>query len=202
MKLYYSPGACSLAPHIVLCEAGLRFETEQVDLAEKKTATGGDYTKINPKGYVPALILDDGSLLTEAGVVVQYIADQKPEAGLAPKPGTMARYHYMEWINFIATEIHKGFGPLWNAQALAQTKDAAKIQLGKRFAIVEAALTDRAYLTGDIFSAADAYLFTTTNWSHMHHIDLGPWPKLRAFMSRVLQRPKVQEAMKAEGLIQ
>lgn len=202
MKLYYSPGACSLAPHIVLCEAGLTFETEQVDLIQKKTATGEDYTKINPKGYVPALILDDGDLLTEAGITVQYIADQKPDAGLAPPPGTRERYHFMEWINFIATELHKGFGPLWHAQSPAETKDAARTQLGKRFAIVEAALAEQPYLCGDVFTAADAYLFTISNWSHIHRLDLHPWPKLRAYMSRIVQRPKVHEAMKAEGLVE
>lgn len=202
MKLYYVPGACSLAPHIALREAGLQFDIDKVDPATKKTAAGEDYMQVNPKGYVPTLKTGDGNVLTEAGMLVQFIADQKPESGLAPKHGTMERYRMMEWINFIAMEVHKGFGPLWNPQAPAETKEAAKVALAKRFETLEIHFTTKPFLMGDTFSVADGYLFTVVNWANFVKMDLSKWPKLGEFMGRVASRPKVQEALKAEGLIQ
>ena len=202
MKLYYVPGACSLAPHIALREAGLQFEIDKVDPATKNTASGENLVKINPKGYVPTLKTTDGNVLTEAGVLVQFIADQKPESGLAPKHGTMERYRMMEWINFIATELHKGFGPLWNPQAPAETKEHAKAHLARRFETLEAHFATQPFLMGDSFTVADGYLFTVVNWANFVKMDLSKWPKLGEFLGRVASRPKVQEALKAEGLIQ
>ncbi|MCU0805116.1 MAG: glutathione binding-like protein, partial [Burkholderiales bacterium] len=160
-----------------------------------------DFTNINPKGYVPALGLDDGSVLTEAGTVLQYIADRKPEAGLAPAAGTMERYRLMEWINFISSEIHKGFGPLWNPTTPDEVRKGAIAQLGKRFGYVANALGAKPYLMGEQFTIADAYLFTVLNWTSLHKVDLAPWPTLQAYMGRVAARPKVQETLRAEGLI-
>lgn len=201
MKLYYSPGACSMAPHIVLREAGYRFDLEKVDLPNKKTAGGDDFWSINPKGYVPALVLDDGQVLTEVGVICQYLADQKPEAGLAPKPGTMERYRLMETLNFAATEVHKQIGALFNP---AMTPDMKQVQLGvieRRFNALEKILDGKKFSTGDTFSVADAYLFTVLNWTGLHKIDLGKWPNIKAFMATVGARAAVQETLKAEGLI-
>ncbi len=200
MKLYYSPGACSLAAHIALRESGVTFDLEKVDLGQHKTASGGDYYRINLKGYVPALRLDDGGVLSEAGVVLQYIADKKPESGLAPKPGTMERYRLMEWLTFISSEMHKTFTPFFHPEA--GSKDAAKAQLAKRFDYVEKQLAEKPWLMGDTFTVADAYLFVVTNWTNIHEIDLSKWPKLKDFMARAQARQKVQEAMKAEGLIE
>lgn len=201
MKLYYTPGACSMAADIALHEAGIAFTPERVDLATKKTAAGDDFTKVNPKGYVPALGLDDGSVLTEAGTVLQYIADRKPEAGLAPAAGTMERYRLMEWLNFISSEIHKGFGPLWNPKTPEEVRKGAVAQLGKRFDYVVSVLGTKPYLMGDRFTVADAYLFTVLNWTNLHKVDLAPWPALQAYMARVAARPKVQETLRAEGLM-
>jgi glutathione S-transferase len=201
MKLYYTPGACSMAADIALHEAGIAFTPERVDLATKKTAAGADFTNINPKGYVPALGLDDGSVLTEAGTVLQYIADRKPEAGLAPAAGTMERYRLMEWVNFISSEIHKGFGPLWNPKTPDEVRKGAIAQLGKRFDYLANALGDKPYLMGERFTIADAYLFTVLNWTSLHKVDLAPWPTLQAYMGRVAARPKVQATLRAEGLI-
>jgi len=201
MKLYYSPGACSLAPHIVLREGGFTFDLEKVDLGKKQTASGEDYTKINPKGYVPALKLDDGQILTEAAVIVQYLADQKPQAGLAPQLGSMERYRLMEWLNFISTEIHKQFSPLWKPTTPEQTKQFQIELLGKRFDFLTAQLERTPYLTGDKFSVADAYLFTILSWSKLLKVDLGKWPKLgKEYLGRIADRSKVREALKAEGL--
>lgn len=200
MKLYYAPAACSLAAHIALRETDSSFDLEKVDLLKHKTASGEDYYRINPKGYVPALKLDNGELLTEAGTVLQYIADQKPESSLAPKPGAMERYRLMEWINFISTEIHKGFGPLWNPSTPEATKETAKAQLGHRFDYVEKRLAEKQWLMGETFTIADIYLFTVVNWTNVHNIDISKWTKLKDFVARVARRPKVQEAMKAEGL--
>jgi glutathione S-transferase len=202
MKLYYTPGACSLAPHIALREAGLQFDLDKVDLGTKKTASGEDFLKANPKGYVPALRTTQGNVLTEASVLVQYVADQKPEANLAPKLGTMERYQMMEWLNFIATELHKGFGPLWNPNAPAETKEAAKTNLFKRFDTLEAHFANNDYLLGKQFTVADAYLFTVMNWANFHKLDMSKWSKLGQYLGRVAARPKVQEALKAEGLMQ
>ncbi len=201
MKLYYSPGACSLAPHIVLHEAGYAFEIEKVDVPTKKTAGGDDYWTINPKGYVPALKLDNGDVLTEVGVICQYLADQKPAAGLAPAAGTMARYHLMEWLNFVATEVHKSIGALFNPKMMPEMK---VVQLGvveRRLNALEKMIGGKPYLMGDAFSVADAYLFTVLNWSRIHKIDMAKWPNIQAFMVRVAARPKVQAAMQAEGLL-
>ncbi|MES1992415.1 MAG: glutathione transferase GstA [Pseudomonadota bacterium] len=201
MKLYYSPGACSLAPHIALREAGLPFTLEKVDLRAKKTEHGADFAAINPKGYVPALELDDGSLLTEAGVMLQYIADQAPASGLAPAFGTMARYHLMETIHFIATELHKSAGALFNPAAPEEWRQVVHGLLGRRFGFLESRLGDNPYIEGAQFTVADAYLFTVLSWSRPLKIDLTPWPGLLAYVARIGSRPKVIETLQAEGLI-
>lgn len=201
MKLYYSPGACSLAPHIALREAGLSFMLEKVNLRAKTTEHGADFTAINPKGYVPALELDDGSLLTEAGVMLQYIADQAPASGLAPAFGTMARYHLMETIHFIATELHKSAGALFNPAAPEAWRQVVQGLLGRRFGFIEGRLGDNPYIEGAQFTVADAYLFTVLSWSRPLKIDLTPWPGLSAYVTRIRSRPKVIETLQAEGLI-
>jgi glutathione S-transferase len=201
MKLYYAPAACSLAPHIVAREGGLKIDLEKVDLAAKKTATGEDFGKINPKGYVPALRLDNGEVLTEAATLVQYLADQAPQSGLAPANGTMERYRLQEWLTFVSSEIHKGFGPLWKPDTPEATKETARANLAKRFAYLDEQFAKRPYLTGERFTAADAYLFTVVNWTNFHKIDLKPYPNLKAFMDRVAARPAVREAMQVEGLL-
>jgi len=201
MKLYYSTGACSLSPHIVLREAGLPFELERVNLASKKTAAGDDYLAVNPKGYVPALKFDNGDVLTEGPAIVQYLADKTPEKQLAPAAGTMERYHLIEWLNFISTELHKAFSPLFKPNTPEETKQAARDLISARLNIVEKQLQGRDYLTGNHFSVADAYLFTVLNWARPMKFDLGQWPAVQAYMQRVAARPAVQEAMKAEGLI-
>lgn len=201
MKLYYAPGACSLAPHIVAREAGLEVELVKVDLPNKKTADGGDYWAINPRGYVPALQLDDGEVLTEAAVIIQYLADRKPDAGLVPQFGSTARYHQMEALNFAATEVHKQIGALFNPALSAEMKEVQRGVIARRLGALEKMLEGRPFVTGERFTAADAYLFTVLNWSGLHQIDLGPWPNIRAYLARIAERPKVQEAMKAEGLL-
>jgi glutathione S-transferase len=201
MKLYYSPGACSLAPHIILREAGYEFDLEKVDLAKKTTAGGEDYNKINSKGYVPALKLDDGKLLTENIAIDQYLVDHKEESSLAPKAGTMERYRFIEWLAFISTEIHKSFGPLFKPATPEATKQAQKDLLAKRFDYLAEQLKGKQYLMDD-FTAADAYLFTVLNWTGKVQIDLSKWPVLETYMTRVRARPQVQAALKAEGLIQ
>lgn len=201
MKLYYSPGACSLSPHIALLEAGLNFTAEKVDLKTKKTETGADFTTVNAKGAVPALVMNDGKLLTEGAVIVQYIADQKPQSGLAPAAGTLERYRLMELLNYIASEIHKGYSPLWNPAITPEAKAAAIAALDKKFTFLTAQLGDKPYLLGDTFTVADAYLFTVLSWSSHVGVDLAKWHTLTAYLARVGHRPKVQEALKAEGLI-
>jgi len=200
MKLYYSPGACSLAPHIALNEAGLAHDAVKVDLRTHKLADGTDYTTINPKGYVPLLETDDGTRLSEVAVLLQYIADRKPGT-LAPAFGTMERYRLMEWLNFIATEIHKQFGPLWDPTTPDATKEKQRATLAKRFDYVAKTLSVQPYLTGDAFTIADAYLFTVVNWSGMLNVDLSPWPALQQFQARVAARPKVNATLVAEGLV-
>jgi glutathione S-transferase len=200
MKLYYSPGACSQAPHIVLREMGVDFELARVDLKTKKLKTGEDYLAINPKGAVPALELEDGSRLTENGVVLQFLADRAPGKGLIPAFGTMERYRLLEWLNYIATELHKGFGPLFNPASSEETKAAAREQIGKKLDYVEQRLGEGPYLTGVAFTVADAYLFAILGWTRMHHIDLSRWPGLAALRSRIAQRPAVKAALQAEGL--
>ena len=199
MKLYYSPGACSLAPHIALNEAGLPYEAVKVDLRKHVLADGTDYTTINPKGYVPLLELDDGQHLSEAAVILQYIADRKP-GSLAPAHGTMERYRVMEWLNFIATELHKQFGPLWYPDTPEATRDKQRATLAKRFDHVSKTLSAQPYLTGEAFGIADAYLFTILNWAGMLKVDLSPWPALQNFLARVAARPHVHAALVAEGL--
>ena len=201
MKLYYATGACSLSPHIVLSELGLPYELIKVELSTHLTADGQDYTAINPKGYVPALQLDDGQLLTEGPAIVQYLADQKPSAGLLPPAGTLERARVQEGLTFIGTEIHKNFSPLFNPNASADWKAAAKANIERRFGFVEKALAGRDYLTGANFCVADAYLFTVVNWTKFVKIDLAPWPTLAAFHQRVMARPAVQVALREEGLI-
>lgn len=201
MKLYYAPGACSLSPHIASREAGVAVEMKKVNLKDRSVEGGGDYNKVNPKGYVPALELDDGTVLTEGPAIVQYLADQKPESGIAPKAGTLERYQLQEWLNFITSEIHKGFSPIFKPTTPDAYKAIARENLSKRFAWLDQELASRDYLTGK-FSIADAYLFTVLNWTKPTQIDLAQWPNLAAYHARVAARPKVQEAMKAEGLIQ
>jgi glutathione S-transferase len=200
MKLYYGRGACSLSPHIVLREAGIPFELEQVDIRNGKFS-GGDFTKINPKGYVPALELHNGQILTEGATILQYLADFKPDSNLMPKQGTMERYRCMEWLTFISSEIHKGFSPLFSSQFPAEVKGIAKDALGKRLDFVNRAMAGNKYLMGDQFTVADAYLFTVLNWSDFVGIDLKPWSALVKFMEQMKQREHVQAALKAEGLL-
>ncbi|MGH8628911.1 MAG: glutathione transferase GstA [Gammaproteobacteria bacterium] len=200
MKLYFAAGACSMAPHIVLREAAYTFDLESVDLATKQTASGEDYTRINPKGYVPALRLDNGEVLTEVAVVLQYLADQKPESGLAPKTGTMERYRLMEWLNFVSSEIHKQFGPLFNPKITSEWRANQLDLLGRRFDYLTERLNGKSYLLGDQVTVVDAYLFTVLNWSALLKVDLGKWPRLKEYIARVAARPAVQEAMSAEGL--
>jgi glutathione S-transferase len=201
MKLYYSPGACSLSPHIVLREAGLPFDLEQVDVRAKKTKDGGDFFQINPKGQVPVLKLDDGELLTEGPAVVQYVADKAPASKLIPAAGTKERYRVLEWLNYITSELHKNFSPLFRPNTPDDYKPIARENLASRFGFVDKQLAGQQYLTGSGFTVADAYLFVMTNWANVQKIDLAAWPNVLAFRERVLARPKVQEAMKAEGLI-
>jgi glutathione S-transferase len=201
MKLYFSPGACSLSPHIALLEAGLAFTTERVDIRKKLTASGADYLAINPKGYVPALELDNGSVLTEGPAIVQYIADLAPEKQLAPAAGSAEHYHAIEWLNYIGTELHKNFGALFNPAASDDAKAGARALLAKRFAYVAAQLEGREYLVGERFSVADGYLFTVTNWAQVVRFDLAPWPVLQAYQARIAARPAVQQAMRDEGLL-
>ena len=202
MKLYFSPGSCSLSPHIVMREAGHAFDLEQVNNQEKKTKSGTDYWAINGKGQVPVLELNNGERLTEGAVIVQYLADQNPAAGLAPPNGTMERVRVQEWLNFIASELHKVYAPIFRPTTPEAYKVLSKENLSKRLEWLNKQLAGRQYLMGDKFTVADAYLFTVLRWSPRIQLDLGPWPNVTAYMSRVAARPKVQEAMKAEGLIQ
>jgi glutathione S-transferase len=201
VKLYYSPGTCALSPHIVLLELGLPYTLEKVDLATKKTSAGVDYFTINSKGAVPALQLDDGRVLTEGPAIVQYLADQKPEAGLAPRAGTFERYRLMEILNYITSEVHKGFSPLFNPKISADWKASALANLEKKFDWLSGFLEKKEFLMGDAFTVADAYLFTVLSWTRHLKIDLGPWPVLTAYQSRIAPRPKVQQALKEEGLV-
>jgi glutathione S-transferase len=199
MKLYFVPGACSFAPHVIAHEAGIKIVPVQVG-RDKKLPDGSDYRDINPKGYVPALALDDGALLTEAAVVLQYLADQKPEANLIPPTGTMARYRVLEWLTFISSELHKSFSPLFSPQTPDNVKAMTRELIAGRLGLVERALVDRAYLTGDQFTVADAYLFTVLRWTKPTNIDLSAWPGIQAFMTRTAARPAVLAAIEAEKL--
>ena len=200
MKLYYKPGSCSLSPHIVLEETGLPYEVEAVDLKNKTTASGADFTHTNPKGYVPALVLDSGELLTEGAAIVQYLADQAPEKKLAPANGTLARYQLQSWLNFIASELHKSCTPFFNPASGDAWKAAARTNLERRLGYINDELASKPYLMGDDFSVADAYLFTVLSWMGFIKMDLSPWTNLTAFQARVAARPAVQAVLKAEGL--
>jgi len=201
MKLFFAPGACSLSPHIVLRESGLPFELEQVNLATKQTKSGADFRSINAKGYVPTLKLDDGQVLTEGPAIVQYIADRKPETKLAPAAGTVERYRLQEWLNFISTELHKGFSPLFNPKVPDEYKQMVRDNLTNRFEFVAKHLgSGGPYLMGETFTVADAYLFTTLSWTKFVNFDLAKWPALQAYAARVAARPAVQAALQAEGL--
>ena len=198
MKLYLKPGACSLSPHIALEESGLPYETEVVDLKTKITASGADFTKSNPKGYVPALLLDSGELLTEGAAIVHYIADQVPAKKLAPANGTIERYRLQSWLNFIGTEIHKSCTPFFNPASGDDWKKIATANLERRLAYVNEQLEGKPYLMGEDFSVADGYLFTVLGWMKFLKIDLAKWPNLAAFVDRVAARPAVKAALKAE----
>lgn len=201
MKLYLSPGACSLSPHIVLRESELPFTVEKVSLSDKKTESGTDYATINPKGYVPALQLDSGDILTEGPAIVQYVADQVPGKKLIPAAGSIERYRVIEWLNFISTEIHKTFGPLFNKGASEESRQAARDKLATRFDYVDGHLRKNGFLMGDQFTVADAYLFTVLNWAGFVKMPLDRWSAMRDYHQRIAARPAVRAAMTAEGLI-
>lgn len=201
MKLYLSPGACSLSPHIVLREAGLTFTPIKVNTKTKQMDGGGDYRAVNAKGYVPALQLDDGSVLTEGPAIVQYLADRAPSSGLAPANGTLERYRLQEWLNFITSEIHKQFSPLFDPTASDDIKQRQRDKLAGRFDWLSKQLEGKDYVMGKTFTVADAYLFTTVNWCQWTGIDLAKWPVLADYVKRVAARPKVQDALRAEGLL-
>ena len=198
MKLYYSPGACSLTAHIALRESGVPFDTVKVNLKDHKTEAGADYYVVNPKGYVPTLELDNGERLTEVQAIVQYVADQKPESGLAPTSGTMERYRLQEWLCFVSSELHKQFSPLFNAAAPEPWKDLLRDKINKRFEYLAGKLKEQDYLTGSTFTVADAYLFVTLRWAKGMKFEFPA--ELEAFFQRVNNRPKVIEALQAEGL--
>jgi len=200
LKLYYVPGTCALCPHIVLHESGIRFSTEKVNRDDKKTENGEDYNAINPKGYVPALVMNNGQLLTEVAVIVQYIADLAPKTKLAPLAGTIERYRLQEWLNFISSEIHKGYSPLFNPKLAEETKTVFKERLALRLNIAANALEGKDFLMGKAFTVADAYLFTVLRWSPRFSFDLAPWPVLMDYMERIAARPAVKTAMAEEGL--
>jgi glutathione S-transferase len=201
MKLYYSPGACSLASHIALYETGLPFETDRIIKTTKMTVGGENFMQLNPKGYVPTIKLNDGSILTEGAAVLQYIADQNPTSGLAPQAGSMERYRLQEWLTFISSEIHKSFSPMFNKDATEGEKNHARNMLGRRLGYAEAQLANKPYLMGDHFTVADAYFFVVVNWSSIVGFDLSPFPRIKEYLARIAARPAVQAAMKAEGLL-
>jgi glutathione S-transferase len=200
MKLYYSPGACSLSPHIALREAGIAFEPVLASTKSHKLQDGTDYYGINPLGYVPMLELDDGTRLREGPAIVQYIADLAPTKNLAPAAGTLSRYRLQEWLTFIGTEMHKTYSPFFNPAMPDEAKAVFKSKLQSRYEWLDRELAGKEYLMGDHFTVADGYLFTVTNWAKPVGIDLSPYPNVQAWHSRVGARPKVQEALKAEGL--
>jgi glutathione S-transferase len=201
MKLYYAPGACSLAPHIVLREGDFTFELTKVSLATGRTDAGEDYNSVNPNGYVPALKLDDGAVLTEAAVIVQYLADRKPDTELAPKLGSMERYRLMERLNFLSTEIHKQLAPFFNPKLPTEWRKNQLELLGRRFGFVEGILGEQPFLMGNRFTIADAYLFTILGWTKLFKIEMNDWPAIVEYMNSIADRPHVQAAMQAEGLV-
>lgn len=202
MKLYYSPGACSLSPHIVARELGIDITLEKVDTKTKRTETGRDFLQVNPKGYVPALELDSGEVLTEGTAIVQFLADRKPEANLAPANGTFERARLQETLGYISTELHKSYTPLFYPTTPAEMKQERRDYLRKRYGLIEQTLSTQPYLLGDEFSVADAYLFTVTNWASHVDLDLSDFRALNDFQKRVAARPTTQAALEAEGLIQ
>lgn len=201
MKLYFAPGACSLSPHIALLESGQKFEAEKVDLGSKKTASGKDFNTISPNGYVPALELDDGTVLTEGPAIVQYIADKAPEKKLAPANGSIERYKLQSTLNFISTELHKSIGGLFNPSHPEETKKAMKALAAKRLGAVNETLGKQPYLQGEQFTVADGYLFTVLSWTSHVGVDLSPFPAIKSYQERVGKREQVQAALKAEGLV-
>ncbi len=201
MKLYYAPAACSLAPHIVLREAGLAFTLEKVDTARHRTADGGDFYALNPKGQVPLLELSDGTRLTEGPVIAQFIADRAEATSLMPAAGTVARYRVMEWQNYITSELHKSFTPLFHNDVDAGAKQALAAVLRKKLEWLDGQLAGRDYLTGDTFTAADAYLFVVLGWAAFVKLDIADLAHLQAFIARVAARPAVRDALQAEGLV-
>ncbi len=201
MKLYFAPGACSLAAHIVIEEAGVPHTLERVDLATHKTEHGEDYTKINPKGYVPAVTLDDGTLLTEVAVVLQYLSDLRKERRLMAEPGSLERYRQMEWLSFISTELHKQFSPFFRPETPEAVKQQQMKLLGRRFDYISETLGRHPYLAGAEFTAPDAYLFTVLGWTDYLKIDMTPWPRLGEYRARIAARPAVQKTLKGEGLL-
>ncbi len=201
MKLYYAPAACSLAPHIVLREAGLTFDLAKIDTARHVTADGGDFFAVNAKGQVPVLELDDGTRLTEGPVIAQYVADSAGALSLMPAAGTLARYRVMEWQNYITSELHKSFTPLFHDDVDTKAKQALAGVLRRKLAWLDGKLAGRHHLTGDAFTAADAYLFVVLGWARFVKLDIADLSNLQAFIVRVASRPAVREAMRAEGLL-
>lgn len=201
MKLYYAAGACSLSPHIVLQEGGFKFEAERVDLGTKKTASGADFREINPKGYIPTLVLDNGERLSEGVAIVLYLADQVPDKKLAPPRGSPERYRMISTLTFIATELHKGFSPLFNPRCPDEWKVVVKENLAARFTQLAVDLGDKPFVMGEQFTIADAYLFTVLSWAGYVGVDMNPWPSLQRYSARVASRPAVLAALKAEGLV-
>ncbi|MBS9438526.1 glutathione transferase GstA [Photorhabdus noenieputensis] len=201
MKLYYQPGACSLSPHIILREAGLDFSVIKVDLKTKKTENGDDFFAINPKGQIPTLLLDNNEILTEGSVIVQYIADQKPDKKLIAPAGTMERYHQLEWLSHLSSEIHKGFSPLFMPGTPENYRPVAINNLLKKFKYIDEVLAKQPYIAGEHFTVADAYLFTLSNWAPLVQLDLSDLVHLKAYQGKIAERPNVRDALKAEGLI-
>lgn len=200
MKLYYAPGACSLSCHIALREAGLKFDLDRVDLKARRTGAGKDYLAINPKGQVPALRIDDRTVLTECSAILQFVADQAPKSGLAPAPAGMERYRLQEWLSFVSSELHRGFSPLFSPDTPAAYRDIAIRRLSTRFDFLEQRLSAVPYLMGDRFTVADAYCYAVLSWARMLKVSLAPWKSVLAYLKRVAEHPHVQAALKAEGL--
>lgn len=200
MKLYYKPGSCSLSPHIVAREAGLPVDIVKVDLITKTLEDGSDYRAVAPKGQVPALLLDNGALLTEGAVIVQYLADQAPDSGLIPAAGSFERYRVQEWLNFIGSEVHKNYVPLFRPDTPEEYKPIARANVAAKLAVLDAALADKPFLTGDTFTVADAYAYTVSRWTGYAGVDVSGLANLKAFAARVAERPAVRAALAAEGL--
>jgi glutathione S-transferase len=201
MKLYYFPGACSLSPHIVALEAGIPLQLEKTDIKTKLTESGEDFERINPKGYVPTLVLDNGEVLTEGTAIVQYLADLKPESGLAPANGTLPRYRLQEMLGYINSELHKNYSSLFNPDTPETARAERKAYLLRRYQFIENTLAKQPWLLGEQFTAADVYLFTITSWAGHVGLDLSRFTALAAFQQLVASRPAVQAALEAEGLL-